>query len=321
MEIVKVLRPISKERAIQSYKDLKALPCLDDLDLGRVGNVALDHFFLAHRLKAKTKKHVSFVDAMKSPHIRAHLRELVKRYKKVDPSNLSEEKLTRLQYSSFQLYYGTINQFRPIAAKYIYCKLKPKKAILDFSAGWGGRCLAAMAMGIPYIGIDANTNLRSAYSNMKELFEPTANVRMFFQPSETFDFSKYTYDLIMTSPPYFRLEEYEKMPEYGSKQGFLDKFFIPVVTKAWTHLQIGGHLALNMPEEMYEAIEPHLPRLTKTYELPVSNRNPTSAAKQTVLQNAPRSELIYVWKKSNRNKMTRKRRRPANYTRKRLFTS
>jgi hypothetical protein len=307
MEVVKILRPITNEEARASYEALKASPCIDKLNLGRVGNVALDHFFLHHRLKAKTKKHVSFLDAMKSTKMRAHLVELVERYKKLDPKTLTRQELLRHQYSVFQLYYGTINQFRPVAAKFLYCKLKPT-SILDFSAGWGGRCLAAMSMGIPYIGIDANTNLKPAYALMKKTLDPTANVQMFFQPSETFDFSKHTYDLVMTSPPYFRLEEYEKMPEYGSKQGFLDKFFIPVVTQAWAHLQRGGHLALNMPEEMYEAIRSHLPRLTRTYTLPVSNRNPVSAVKQVELKDAPRSELIYVWRKEQRKRYTRKRR-------------
>jgi len=306
MDIVKILRPITKEKAQDSYNTLKQSPCLDEINLERVGTQALDYFFLHHRLKAKTKKHISFVDAMRTPHLRDHLTQLVERYKKVDPSTLTEQQLIRHQYSVFQLYYGTINQFRPTAAKFVYCKLKPKTAILDFSAGWGGRCLAAISMGIPYIGIDANTNMKSAYASMKEMLDPWADVQMFFQPSETFDFSKHAYDLVMTSPPYFRLEEYEKMPEYGSKQGFLDKFFIPVVTQAWTHLQDGGHLALNMPEEMYDAIKSYLPRLTRTYKLPVSNRNPSAAAKQEALQNAPRSELIYVWRKVSRKRVTRK---------------
>jgi len=301
MELARSLRPVTLAQARHSYETLKESPCVDKLNLGRVGNLALDYFFLHHRLKAKTKRHISFADAMKTPHIRDHLTQLAKQYKKIDPPSMTSQQLLHYQYSAFQLYYGTINQFRPIAAKHIYCKLKPRKAILDFSAGWGGRCMAAMAMGIPYIGIDANTNLKPAYEKMKETLEPDADVHMYFQPSETFDFSKHVYDLVMTSPPYFRLEEYEKMPEYGSKQGFLDKFFIPVVTKAWKHLAHGGHLALNMPAEMYEAIKSHLPKLTRTYKLPLPNRNPSSASKQAALQNAPRSELIYVWHKGGRS--------------------
>ena len=301
-----MLRPITLAEGRLSYETLKSAPCVNKLDLGRAGNPALDYFFLHHRLKVKTKRHISFLDALHDPRIKAQLTDLVGQYKKINPSTLSSQELLRQQYSVFQLYYGTINQFRPIVAKFIYCQLKPQTAVLDFSAGWGGRCMGAMSMGIPYIGIDANTKLRPAYERMIRTLEPTANVQMFFQPSETFDFSKHNYDLVFTSPPYFRIEEYEKMPEYGSKQGFLDKFFIPVVKESWKHLQVGGHMALNMPAEMYEGVRTYLPKLTRTYTLPLQNRNPVSAVKQIALQNAPRSELIYVWRKNGRNQHTRK---------------
>ena len=234
---------------------------------------------------------------MASPERVDFLTELVRRYKKVDPASLSHRDLLKKQYDVFQLYYGTVNQFRPVVAKWIYCKLNPRVGILDFSAGWGGRCLAAMSMGIPYIGIDANANLESSYNAMVRAIDPSANVQLVFKPSETVDFSRYKYDLIFTSPPYFMLEKYEKMPEYKTKEDFLQRFFIPVVQSAWRSLRKGGHMALNMPKEMYEAIRPHLPRLYKTYELPLINRNPSSAALQKELKNAPRSELIYVWHK------------------------
>jgi tRNA1(Val) A37 N6-methylase TrmN6 len=142
---------------------------------------------------------------------------------------------------------------------------------------------------------------------MVAALEPTASVNMYFQPSETFDFSRHRYDLVMTSPPYFRLEEYEKMPEYGSKQGFLDVFFRPVVAAAWAGLEVGGHMALNMPSEMYDAVRDLLPRVTRTIVLPVHNRHPVGA-RVGVLNNAPRGEVVYVWRKMRRQ--TRGRKQP-----------
>lgn len=308
MDLVRVLRPVTLAEARASFATLKTAPCTDKLTLGRIGTPALDHFFLHHRLRAKTKSHLSFVDAMRDPVRTAHLTELVGRYKKVDVNTLSEQELLRQQYYMFQLYYGTINQFRPLAAKHLYCQFNPTR-IMDFSAGWGGRCLAAMALDIPYIGIDSNTRLRPAYERMIATFEPVkTRCQLFFQPAETFDFSQYTYDLVFTSPPYFRLEEYEKMPEYGSKQVFLDKFFRPVVAAAWAGLSANGHMALNMPEEMYEAVRDVLPRLTRTIDLPIQNRHPKGAAKRRTLADAPRGELVYVWhKKPSRTRQTRKR--------------
>jgi len=216
---------------------------------------------------------------------------------------VTEDELLRKRYDIFQLYYGPINQFRPTEAKRLYCTLKPKHGVLDFSAGWGGRCLGAMAYGIPYVGIDANTGMKKTYETMIKTLNPSAKVTMLFQPSETVDFSAFTYDLVFTSPPYFTLEEYENMPEYGSKEGFLDKFFRPVVRNAWANLHRSGHMALNMPKEMYDAIKDSLPRVWKRIQMPISNRHPTNAVEGRRIgekDSGGRSETIYVWKKGDR---------------------
>lgn len=305
MELAKRIRPVSSAEAQASFRQLVALDCRTDPGMQRAGLKTLDRFFFGHRLKAKTKHHISFTDAMADPALTAKLHELVKRYKKRTPASYtSPAALLRDMYSVFQLYYGTINQFRPATAKWAYCTLGARRGILDFSAGWGGRALAAAALGIPYYGFDTNTQLRGAYANMLEMVErvqPDVHIKMRFEPSETADFSAFRYDLVFTSPPYFMLEEYERMPVYGSKAAFLERFFFPVVAKAWRYLEPGGHMALNMPEEMYVALKDHgdLPPLTRTLKMPIYNRHPTNASKRQRFgkENTERYELIYVWRK------------------------
>jgi hypothetical protein len=308
LELARRLRFATKDEVRASYEDLVNLPC-EDPHLSRVGAKVIDHFFLHHRLKAKTKAHLSFYDAIRDPKRRAHLSELVLRYRKKDPKSLTPDGLLKLQYAVFQLYYGTINMFRPASAKWIYCQLNPQVGILDFSAGWGGRALAAMSMGIPYYGIDANTNMEPAYRNMVQFLDPNARVTMTFAPSESVDFSKYKYDLVFTSPPYFMLEEYEKMPAYKSKQGFLDIFFKPVVQNAWEHLLPGGNMALNMPEEMYDAVKHLLPPLHRTLLLPLKNRHASDAVHGHKLgktnKDEDQHEYIYVWRKPEIRKMAK----------------
>jgi 16S rRNA G966 N2-methylase RsmD len=229
-----------------------------------------------------------------------YLNEKSKKVRSKNFSQLTRKDKLRARYNLFQLYYGSINQFRPAEAKRLYCRLEPKVGILDFSAGWGGRCLAAIAYGVPYIGIDANTNLKKSYEQMINALDASTKVHLLFQPSETVDFSKYKYDLVFTSPPYFMIEEYEKMPQYGSKEGFLDKFFRPVVTNVWKNLQSPGYMALNMPKEMYDSVKDLLPPLHKRLRLPVMSRHPTNAAKRRQIgetEQGARSEGIYVWKK------------------------
>jgi hypothetical protein len=298
MEIAKQLRDITKDDAIESYEELKE-SSIKSPDFSRIGLKALDYFFFHHRIKAKTKRHISFYDATKSKELMEHLTDLVVRYKKKDLDEYDPVSLLKAQYSVFQLYYGTINQFRPMIAKWVYGALKPQVGILDFSAGWGGRCLAAMSMGIPYIGIDANKNLEKSYHAMIRTLEPGADIKLIFKPSEEVDFSRFKYDLIFTSPPYFMIEEYEKMPAYKSKKAFLDLFFVPVTMSAWDNLLPGGNMALNMPAEMYEAVAPLLPKIKRAFKLPLSNRHPVNTVKGQALgkEDKERHELIYVWHK------------------------
>lgn len=307
VELARQLRDYTKADAIDSYEDLKTATPASAPDAHTVRNArrmglpTLDYFFLHHRLKTKAKSHLSFYEAMKDPKKRKQLAEIGARYTRKVKKNNTKEGLIRIQYQAFKLYYGTINQFRPIVAKWVYLHFKPKKGILDFSAGWGGRALAAMSLGIPYIGIDANKKLAPAYRQMIAAVDPNAQVSLHFQPAETVDFSRFQgkYDLIFTSPPYFMMEEYEKMPAYKTKEGFLSIFFIPTVLSAWKYLPRKGHMALNMPKEMYEAIQPHLPKIAYKIKMPLSNRHPTNASRGKTLgqTDKERSEQIYVWQK------------------------
>lgn len=284
----------SLQEAKASYETFKTKEC-DNPGLSRMGLLALDYFFLDYRIRTKTKKGVSFHEAMHNKERSEHLSELVRRWKKKDITEYETPiKLLRAKYQVFQLYYGTINQFRPSFAKWLYCTLKPKTGILDFSAGWGGRCLGAMALGIPYVGIDANVGLREPYTQMIRTYEPRAPVRMIFKPAETVDFSKFKYDLIFTSPPYFMLEKYENMPAYEGNRGFIEEFFRPVIERVWKHLEPGGKMALNMPHDMYMSIRDLLPKVRRRIQMPIYDRNP---GRDKENKRSSAHELVYVWVK------------------------
>jgi hypothetical protein len=300
VSIAKKLRDITKEDAVKSYEDLKkiAAGCSKAAQLSRAGIAALDYFFLQHRLKAKTKKHISFANAVKQ---RKTLRYINDKIRQINGNSAFKDRIRLLKrrYSIFQLYYGSINQFRPTEALKVYCRFKPRIGILDFSSGWGGRCLAAMAAGIPYTGIDTNTNMRSAYNNILKTYGgANTNVKMIWGPSEKVDFSKLKYDLVFTSPPYYILEEYEKMPTYKSKEDFYERFLRTVVRGCWKWLPQDGVLALNMPADMFDAVKGCLPVRASKLKLAVSNRHPTNAAAgRRIGEEVERGEFIYVWRK------------------------
>ena len=134
---------------------------------------------------------------------------------------------------------------RPAAALNIYKKYGAT-SVLDFTAGWGSRMVAAAALGINYIGIDANKNLSPGYKKIIKLIQPHTNskINMTFKKAEDVDFSKLPkYDFVFTSPPYEYLEVYENMANYENSgkikqpysskliksreaDGFYDKFNI-----------------------------------------------------------------------------------------------
>jgi hypothetical protein len=290
----KYIRKISLKNAKNNYNKVNKTKCNKTTPLSRIGLETLDRYFLDLRLKTKTRLGISFYDAMKDTKIRNHLTEKVEQ---IYHKKLVGDELIKHQYYVFRLYYGTVTQFRPAQALRVYCELKPKIGILDFSCGWGGRCLSAMALNIPYIGIDANVGLKKAYDKMINDIQPKANVQLYFQPSETVDFSKFEYDLIFTSPPYLLLEKYEKMPNYKSSNDFNERFFKPVVLNSWKYLKSGGHLALNMPEEMYEFIKPFLPELKKKMKMPISNRHPDIKKGKSQVKRTEKFEYIYIWQK------------------------
>ena len=288
--------PLPKARA--DFAALKAIPCDDVNQAAKVGNAAMDHYFFRHRLAAKTKRDISYYDWIKTDWKRNEAELRLYRF------NLAQGKTPeKARYGVFRLYYGAIHGFKPLVAKWLYCTYKPIRSILDFSAGWGGRCLGAMALGIPYIGIDTNVDLRPAYERMvKELdAESNSKVTMRFQDAAATDFSKFKYDMVFTSPPYFKtvkpIEGYAHMPRYADRADFNARFLFPVVRATYAHLARGGTYALNIPDDMYDELKAAgiLPsRLLAKHRLFLQPRFAKGNPKHPDTQY---EEHIYVWKK------------------------
>lgn len=264
----------------KDFKSLIKCDVDDNPGLKKSGGKIVRSLFIHHIIKTKTKTGVSFYEAMHDPNQRQKYIDLQTKYK-------------RSVYQAFSLWNGCINAFRPTTAKWLYTKYNAKVGVLDFSAGWGGRCLAAMAVGVPYHGIDTNVDLRDPYLEMVEKFNVhKVEVNMTWQPAETVDFSGWDYDMIMTSPPYGNIEQYRHMPEYGGD--FNNRFLLPTVVQAFTHLRPGGHMALNMPEPMYLAVKDALPHVHEILDYPKYMRNQglKDGKKKPVAH-----EAIYVWRK------------------------
>lgn len=257
-------RKITKQEALDDYVNLQNTPA-KKLNLSVIGNKACDYLFQKYRVKTKleTAKY-SHYDAYK--YDKDSIINFANKIKTTEkPTNSDIRAAIRFKY-------GSINQFRPMVAKYIYTKFKPS-TVLDISSGWGNRLLAAMSMNIDYIGIDSNINLKTPYTKMINLYQSESNINIIFKRSELVDYSKFDYDMIFTSPPYFSLEQYENMKKYTNKNDFINSYFKPTIINSYKYLKKGGYVVLNMPKEMKdELLKFNITKKIRYIKMPIQNR-------------------------------------------------
>lgn len=288
-KIINELNPVSEEQAEEDFEKLKKIGCkAKDAGLSQVGNKVVNRFTQLERFNTKSKRGLSFFDILnnKTRLSAPSIDKLLKYhgYTRVD-APLREWKRI------FEVYYGSINIFRPLIAMDIYCRYKPN-TVLDFTMGWGGRMVGACALNIPkYIGIDYNSELKKPYEKLQDLMDELSETEteLYFQDAVKFDYSKITYDMVLTSPPYYNIEIYRGVP-VKSKDDWDRDFYIPLFEKTWKGLKKGGHYCLNIPLELYERVASKiLGSPTEQIQLKKAQRRQTGKALY--------GEYIYVWRK------------------------
>ena len=301
--IVDALNPgsNSEEQIDLSWEKLRALKCKGAIAAAagiRLGNDIVDKFTMIERLHTKGHTGIDFYTFWYN---RAHFKKvgyvqnMLKYYAKMG-KNIND---IRVWKYIFNLYFSSITIFRPVMAMEVYCRFRPKIAILDPTMGWGGRLVGACALDLPkYIGIDANANLEPLYKKMSAFLQPrsTTNISLFFQDALTVDYSKLKYDVVFTSPPYYNIEIYRKnngrkgktqekhIEVQKTKAEWNETFYKPLFERTWAAMQSPGYYILNVPQEVYESsCIPILGKSQKKIELKKQKRANGY------------SEYIYVW--------------------------
>jgi hypothetical protein len=183
---------------------------------------------------------------------------------------------------------GAIVLFKAAVAKWLYKKFNAT-AVLDPTAGWGGRALAAVSLGIPYTGCDTNTQLQKGYEGMAEYLRSrghTSPLTMLWQSCLDADFTQIDYDFVLTSPPYINQELYSGMPRWESDALFYKSFLIPLLNKCRSAIRRGGWTAFNISPKMYAAL------LSAGYE----KAEQELALPQQVRIGIAREDKIYLWR-------------------------
>jgi hypothetical protein len=167
-------------------------------------------------------------------------------------------------------YSGTqrVSTFRPTAAAAVYRELLPAKggATWDFSGGFGGRLLGALACRLvkKYIATEPSTMTFEGLQEMVTELVPMSgrriNVELHHVGSEDFIPDKNSLDVVFSSGPYFRNEEYadeltQSYVKFPTRHEWLDGYMGGTLVNARRGLKPGGFLAVNI------ANVPSYPRL------------------------------------------------------------
>ncbi|KCV72568.1 hypothetical protein H696_00159 [Fonticula alba] len=194
--------------------------------------------------------------------------------------------------------------------------------ILDISAGWGDRMIAALACAPTvrtYVACDPNRTLIEGHSLIRQSFsryleekppqdqEPgqfaphAADFRVVYGPFESSDLKLapgQRFDLAFSSPPYFNFEKYtfdqtQSWVKHGSSSdSWLVRFLLRSYSRCWSLLEDGGHLAIYIQDVSDEPI-------CEPMSMFVLAHLPNSSARgvYSILGGVGKSRPVWVWQK------------------------
>jgi hypothetical protein len=147
--------------------------------------------------------------------------------------------------------HGMANTFR-ISNVGLAKELFGSKRMLDFSSGWGDRLIGAMAFDFEtYHGCDPNPRLHDSYKQIIQAFKDHTSCKCQIYPVGAevmpLDFS---YDLILTSPPYFDLEIYnesdpgQSINKHKTTESWYRNWLLVVLKRLWHKLELNGNMML-----------------------------------------------------------------------------
>ena len=135
--------------------------------------------------------------------------------------------------------------YRPLLTKRIMNVFQPKK-VLDVCVGWGGRMLGTSCVdGIEYIGIEPCSKTFDGLIKIRDKLN-LKNVTLYNEPAEKRLplLESGSFDLALTSPPYYNLEIYSEEEtqsvHYGSYENWKEHFLKPIVFGVLDKLKQNG---------------------------------------------------------------------------------
>ena len=270
---------LSQSDMRKSWLSLKEFSANDNVLAKDLGMLLINHYFKHLTLDVPVGNHVPYTKFVDDPSSQ--------RYKKLLSAVQGSDKNYISATVCNYLFINPITMFYPSTAKWFYKKYGAS-SVLDPCAGWGGRMLGAMALGVPYTGFDTNVSLHPIYSQMVE-YVGSKNATSIASDCLQADFSKHTYDCVLTSPPYGNKEMYNGMKGWDNDHSYIREFLAPLWLKCMKDLKQGGVIGLHITKETYTLLLKHdIPTSSEAlYYKPVNSKGERSSD----------TDMIYVWHK------------------------
>lgn len=139
----------------------------------------------------------------------------------------------------------------------------PKGKVLDPCHGWGGRLVGALlADASLYYGVDPSEEAHRGVEEQAKafaLYAKETKVQLLQAPFEDVDLQGMQFDMALTSPPYFDVEQYHgdgqahiRYPEYGK---WVEGFYKPLIVKTYNALKAGGVFVLQVGSQTYPLLQ------------------------------------------------------------------
>lgn len=240
-------RQLTEEQLQAEYHRLQSLPVLPTFTLGKIGYNLSNHHFQYIRLSTEAPNGV-----IPTVWLDQHPDVMARPYPKSQDAQSRWTFLTKC-----------CAQFNPGLAVQIY-RHYGATHVFDPYAGWGDRCVAAMACDIQYTGCDSNPRLQDPYQSMISHY-PTKHLPVIHCPARSEDITiPSSVDLVFSSPPFYTLkgrlmEQYDQATtDYLS---FMARSLIPLRARTLSRI------ALHLPQHMGEALITYWGPLERKIEL------------------------------------------------------
>ena len=166
----------------------------------------------------------------------------------------------KFDYEKFEEYMyrnsDMCNNFQVTIIMNIYKYFKAKR-ILDSSAGWGDRLVAAIASDIEYVGVDPAKCQKPLYRKIIKTLATDKDkyivINKGFEKITKKDI-KGKFDLAFTSPPFWDLEVYnsenknQSIMGYKTEKEWIEGFLNKLADINISYLKKGGHLVIYVPD-------------------------------------------------------------------------